>query len=747
MLFKEYKTDVTVVGGGFSGVCTAVAAARQGLSVALIQDRPTFGGNSGSNINVGISGAAHSGGSPSVYTKEGGICEEVKLEIAHFGSRDLAYYEAIYREKNIISFLNTVVYDVEKDADTIKAVTAVQLSSEHKFRFESPIFIDASGDGFMAFEAGAEFMWGREARDKFGESLAPEKADNTTMGDSIMFNSIDTGHPVKFHRPSFAYDITKTPFFKTLSKKDENGLHRFIFRRDSGVYNGFWWVEFGGQLNTIYDNAEITLELRKIVYGIWDYIKNSGEFEGVENLEISHMPTLSGKRESRRFIGDTIITQNDLDEKRDFEDRVAIGGWDMDVHAPKGIYDEGPASRWYYVAGSYNIPFSAMYSKNIKNLMFAGRNMSSSHIAFGSTRVACTGGVTGQAVGTAAGLCIKYAKTPRQIKNEHIDELRTILLNADQTIIGEKEPSNKELIKDLKITATTTKKYENSVREANLKLNREIGLALPVDERLDSLKIGIKNNDEKNAQLLKVKIYGGYRKENYIPNEYLGETFVEIQQGFDGWKEIKIGYEHIGDNKIYMVFEQNDNLELYATNRKLTGAHTFVIDPNTESEVHDTVKYAPKIMTFRGRMLKPSTDVCFCDVEPSQNIYAAENVVNGFSRPYGLPNLWISDEKAHVGDQSITFEYSVPKNIKEMHLIFNNLLEEDHSPKGTPYCLVKDYKLEVICTDNSHVIEVKDNYQRVNYIKQEFKNVKKIRLTFTENYGSEYYELYAVKLF
>lgn len=747
MLYKEYKTDVTVIGGGFSGVCAAIAAARQGLSVALVQDRPTFGGNSSQEIGVGISGAAHSGSSSSVYTKEGGIAEEIKLEIAHFGSRDIAYYEAIYREPNIKSFLNTVVYEVEKDGDKIKSVTAVQLSSENKFKFESPIFIDATGDGTVAFEAGAEYMWGTESRDTFGENLAPEEASNHTMGDSIMFTTVDVGHPTVYHRPKFAYDITKMPFFKNLSKNDENGLHRFIFRRASGIYYGFWWVEFGGQLNTIYDNADITLELRKLVYGLWDYIKNSGEFEGVENLELSHVPSITGKRESRRFVGDTILTQNDLDVKRDFEDAVAIAGWAMDVHAPLGIYDDRPASRWHGVAGSYNIPFSMMYSKNISNLMFAGRNMSASHMAFGSTRVAVTGGVAGQAVGTAAGLCLKYNKTPREIRNEHMKELQEILLRADQTIIGARENVNEELYKDVKVEATTTKKYENDITEGNIKLSQDTGLALPIIDKLDSVNIGIKNTDNENDVTLNVKIYGGDRKENYIPQHLIKEFSVTIEKGFDGWKKLDIGCSPMGDDKVYILFEANESIEIYGTNRHLTGAYTFYVDANTEFEAHDSMKYKPALMTHRARYFKPVTEMCFKDVEPKQNVYSPENVINGFSRPYGMPNLWISEDKEVATEQSITLTYDVPKEINEIQLVFNNLLEEDHSPNGTPYCLIKTYRLEIVCEDKTQIIKVPDNYQRINYIKQHFDNVKQIKVIFTENYGSEYYELYAIKLF
>ena len=380
--------------------------------------------------------------------------------------------------------------------------------------------------------------------------------------------------------------------------------------------------------------------------------------------------------------------------------------------------------------------------------MLAGRNMSSTHVAFGSVRVAVTGGVAGQAVGTAAALCLKYNKTPREIKNEHIKELQEILLRQDQTLIGIKEPVNSSLYENVKVEATSTKKYENNIVEDNIRLGDfDTGIALPVKERLESVKIGFKNTDAENDVDVTVKIYGGERKENYIAQKLLKEFTLTLEKGFDGWKKLDINCKPIGDDKIYILFEKNENVEIYGTNRHLTGAYTFGISERIVTPAHDTMKYKSALNSFRARDFKPVTEMCFKDVEPYCDIYSVENIINGYSRPYGTPNIWISETEAKDGEQVVTMTYDVPKEINEIQLVFNNLLEEDHTPNGTPYCLVKSYKLEVVCEDKTEVIEVNDNYQRINYIKQHFENVKQLKLTLKENYGSEYFELYAIKLF
>jgi hypothetical protein len=169
---------------------------------------------------------------------------------------------------------------------------------------------------------------------------------------------------------------------------------------------------------------------------------------------------VAGKRESRRLIGDYIMTQHDAVSARAFPDQVAYGGWSIDLHPPEGIYDPGPPSLHHYLKRPYSIPFRSLYSKNIDNLMFAGRNISVSHVALGTTRVMATCGVMGQAVGTAAALCIKRDATPRQVGQTHIKRLQQLLLKDDGYLIGLRNEDPHDLARSAKVTASSTQEVD-----------------------------------------------------------------------------------------------------------------------------------------------------------------------------------------------------------------------------------------------------------------------------------------------
>ncbi len=732
------EMDLVVIGGGLSGVCAAVAAARKGLKTALVHDRPVPGGNCSSEIAINMNGAAQNGHSPSVYAREGGIVEEFKQNYRYYGKdRDIAFFSMLHNQENLEVYLNTYITEVEYEEDKILSVSGVQLASERTFKFVAPLFIDSTGDGSVAVKAGAEYMYGREAQSEFGESLAPLEADEYTMGDSIIFRARDVGKPVPFHRPDWAYDITKCSFFKNLGA--DKGLDRAFYAINGPEVEGYWWIEYGGQLDTVYDNEDIAAELRKIAYGTWDYMKNSGKFPILDTYQLMHVSTLPGKRESRRFVGDHILTQVDVDTKTDFEDAVATAGWEMDVHAPKGIYDDGSATFWHFVGGTLNLPFGMMYSKNIKNLMLAGRNMSATHVAFGTSRLACQGGVAGQACGTAAYLCKKYNCFPRDIRQTHIRELQTILLADDQNILGFKEPSDPSLCENVTVTASSEKEYSNQEAVGMIPLDETYVLALPSTiGKIDSFQVKIKNFDVVD-QILKLKIMSGTRKENYIPEYILHEQEMTIPAGYNDWLELPIAADDLQDDKAYILFEVNPMLRLYANNTLLTGAVTFLAKPQTET----TSKYQGIYRLWRLRKDKEYRSIAFRDVKPEQNIYAAKNVLNGYSRPYGTPNVWISQTNDH--EEWLMLSYDEPKAVGDIELIFNTMLEEDNMPDNLP-TIVKCYDLEIERADGE-LIYLPDlfNYKRVARHSINCDDVVSITINFKENYGSEYFELYGIR--
>ena len=740
---ERIYSDLTVVGAGVAGICASLAAARHGLKVALINDRPVLGGNASSEICVSINGAAYDGYSPSVYAKEGGLVEEVKLTILHYNSMyrstamvpmvDAAFFDLIYGEANISLYLNTLIHDVYVENGKVKAVQGTQLGSEKQFRFESPLFVDSSGDGIVGYKAGALYMWGREGKKQFDESLAPDAEDVYVLGDTILFRSRDMGRSIKYKKPKFAYDITRMDFFKNINRK---GMHRDI-RRNGKEIHGYWWLEFGGQMNTIADNEAITLELRKLVYGLWDYIKNSGDFEDVDTLALDFVAPIPGKRESRRFIGDYVLTQNDIAEKRDYDDAVAVGGWPMDVHAPKGIYDEGSATEWYYVPGMYNIPFRCLYSKNVSNLMFAGRNISATHIAFGSTRVMATGGCMGQAVGTAAYLCHKYGATPAQLVTHHMEEFLDDLQRNDQTVSGRKEKRNGELLKDLHIAASSVKEFCNDKPHGVLELKKELCLAVPIaTERFESFEIKVKNNSG-SEQVFRLEVYGGERKENYVPVYKIKEIELKVPSNFDDWLVVPVGCSKSGDGKIYMILKKNENLAVYYNYNKLNGVVSF-------NYYSDDLICAD---TELNKLQRIDENICFKGVEPEQCMYRVENVLNEYSRPYGLPNIWISGASVTGESQWIEMTCDTPKPVDEIQMVFNSMLEEDN-PEGIIPELVKDYDIELIGnTGEKRIIEITDNCLRFRRHKVEATDVVKIKFNFKANYRAQCYEVFSIKLF
>lgn len=429
LLRKSRKVDVCVVGGGLAGTFAAIAAARHGAKVVLMQDRPMLGGNASSEIRMWVSGA----GSRVRNLQETGIMEEVLLEnmrrnpTRNFSIWDSILYEKVKNEKNIELLLNCACCFAECEENVIKNVTGFQLTTYTWQKVEADTFIDCSGDSILAELVDAEYMVGRESKDAFGEEWALDVADKKTMGMSLMIQAHETDHKCDFIAPDWAYKFTTDEEMKF---KPHDCLDR--------IETNFYWIELGGEVDSIHDTEEVRDELIKIAYGVWDHMKNHGD-HGADNWELDFIGFLPGKRESRRYVGDYILTQQDVENGKQFADEVAYGGWQIDNHLPGGFAMSGEGGAHLQkkrLTEPYGIPLRSLYSKNVANLMFAGRNISASHIAFATVRVMATCGVMGQAVGTAAALMSKYKMSARQLADEKIGELQDILMEDDCFLPG-----------------------------------------------------------------------------------------------------------------------------------------------------------------------------------------------------------------------------------------------------------------------------------------------------------------------
>jgi len=445
MTLVELETDVLVAGGGMAGVCAAVAAARNGATVVLVQDRSRLGGNSSSEIRMQILGANWLNNRPG--WREGGLLEEFRLDDAVNNPErcwelwDLLLYDKVISEANITLLLDSILIAAETEGDRVQQVLVRCDKTEHIYRIKAKVYCDCTGDSRLALESGAEIRCGREARNEFNESLARERPSKETLGSSIMFTSRRCDRAVPFTPPKWARRITR---------------EQLRMRTIRSWEYGYWWIEWGGHLDTVRDNERIRFELLSIVMGIWDYIKNSGEFPDSANYALSWVGMFPGKRAARRIVGDHLLTENDLIQG-DFEDAVAIGGWPMDDHPPGGFdQPDVPPGAQVVTREVYSIPLRALYSRNIANLMMAGRNISATYVAFTSTRVMGTASVTGQATGTAAALCARYSLTPRQLyqQKERLRELQQTLLRDDQAIKNLRNEDPKDLARLARVTAS-----------------------------------------------------------------------------------------------------------------------------------------------------------------------------------------------------------------------------------------------------------------------------------------------------
>ena len=417
---KTIEADLVVVGGGMAGVCAAVSAARNGARTVLVQDRPMPGGNASSEIRMWICGSG------CAEFAEGGLLEEVKLANYHYNPTlkytlwDHVLRDFLEREPNLHTYFNTTVTDARAEGGRLLEALAWGLTDYTAYRFRAPLFADCSGDSILALPSGAEFTTGREARDTFQEPWGLPKADPKTMGNSILLQLRKTGDNTPFHAPSWAHHYTDD----TVPRKD------LAYPGDN-----FWWLEFGGEWDTLRDSREISRELTRIALGYWEYIKNHPDGRG-NGWSLDWVGSLPGKRESRRYLGDYVLTQNDTMEGRCFPDAVAYGAWLVDDHAPEGFYHTGEPNRVQSLAPGYHIPYRCLYSRNVENLFFAGRNISVSHLALSSVRVMATCATLGQAVGTAAALATRHGCSPREVGARHLEELQQTLMLQDQFIPG-----------------------------------------------------------------------------------------------------------------------------------------------------------------------------------------------------------------------------------------------------------------------------------------------------------------------
>ena len=739
---RREHIPLVVVGGGLAGTFAAIAAARNGTRVALLQERPVLGGNSSSEVRVHPVGASSHGYHRDA--RETGLIEELFIEVRarsyglrqingrHYPMWDVVLAEMAESEPNLTLLLNTRVIGVDTEPDDrdgyetrITGVHAVQQGTEAVFHFTADAVIDATGDGFVAVQAGAPFRYGREAKSEFGEFWAPDRADDVVLGSTIMFAARDVGRPVPYEPPSWAHHFP-----------DEESLP---FRNHDEFESGYWWIEWGGRLNTITDNERIRKELHAAVFGVWDHIKNHCTVPGVREKAatwaldwIGHLP---GKRESRRFEGDHIITEHDITHGilRVPDDVVAYGGWAIDLHAPDGVYSPDHPCTQPPLPDVYGIPLRSLYSRTVSNLYLAGRNISQTHVAHGSTRVMKTTAVIGQAAGTAAAFALAHDRTPRALVQDTA-QLRAVQQtlvrqgaylprtpNTDPTDLVQRSGVTVSATSAATLTIQTGADHHDPLWEyAGISTAESAGLAAEIERHPDGRTAQLTT-----AHAQSVVISSGRIDRVTLPLANTGSAPITARL------------------HIRQAIHLRDFGSLDGTAQTLATIAVTIAPGETDAVFTPDIPIActagtpivllldahPELSWALSWQEPPGTQAAHWDAElgywrwlhgtlgfaldPVTQPFGAENVRTGVTRPEIGTNVWISDPQQPL-PQSLDLHWPEPVEISQVELTFDSHLS-GWLWEGTFPLIPADYDIAILdrTTDTwTTVATISRNYQR-----------------------------------
>lgn len=712
---RELKTitlsaDLVVTGGGLAGTCCAITAARAGIKVILVQDRPVLGGNSSSEIRLWVLGATSHMGNNNRWAREGGVIDEILTENMFRNPEgnsliyDTVLLEKVMLERNITLLLNTAVFEVEKSKpDTITSVKAFCSQDSTLYELSAPLFCDASGDGVVAFQAGAAFRMGAESQEEFGEKFAPTQEYGELLGHSIYFYTKNTGKPVRFVPPSYALsDITKIPRYKRFNAKDQGCQ--------------LWWIEYGGRLDTVHDTEKIKWELWKVVYGVWNYIKNSGKFPEAETMTLEWVGTIPGKRESRRFEGDYILTQQDIVEQKIHEDAVAFGGWSIDLHPADGVFSEKPGCNQWHSKGVYQIPYRSLYSRNLSNLFLAGRIISVSHVAFGSSRVMATGACVGQAVGMAAAICIKEKTSIRSLlEMKKMQTLQQELLKVGHSIPGLILKDENDLVQKAKLQASSEFVLNELPADGDWFLLKQSAAQMLPLQQSSVLTFNTIIKAEIDT-FLTIELRCSGKEFNHTPDVILERKEILLKSGIN---DITVSFEKAFEVHGYgfICFMKNELIYLQSSKLRITGILSVFNKSNPE--VSNYGKQVPAgdigIDTFEFWCpdRRPRGENIAMKIEGSPIYFGVENIRNGINRPVSHHNAWAASPADP--DPKISITWKKKRKIKRIELTFDTDFDHpmetvlmNHPESIMPFC-VQDF---IICDDmKRRLYEKSGNYQ------------------------------------
>ena len=789
----KLEYDVVVCGGGLPGVCAAVAAARGGVRVALAHERPVLGGNSSSEAGVPPHGATAMGHNR--MARETGIVEELRMEYAarspHADNRhfwDLVLRDWCAREPLLDLYLHTKVISASMSGDTIESVQALQSTTETIFRFQAKVFVDATGDGFLAAEAGAKFRLGREGKSEFSENLAPDIADSKTLGSTLYFVTYRRDYPVQFSPPSWAKKYHDCSAFPYRPHNIDAITPRNALSPDETACRLFWWLALGGNRDVIKDNEQIYGELLAELMGIWGHLKNHCNEKTRKALECYDLVWWSAfplRRESRRVEGDYIMTEKDIVSPKLFFDRVAYGGWPIDLHPPAGVQSEEPPCDQMFLNDLYDVPYRCLYSRNVANLMLAGRCISASHVALGSLRVMSTLSMAAQAVGTAACLCIRHSTTPRGVLKDHIEELQQQLLRDDAYIIGLRNSDTHDIARSATVQTSSSASVLAESTEGYLELAYDIGQQIPVSSsRITRVEVFLKSALT-DVTAVHLELHSSSKIGRLWEEKPLAEADLVVQPGEAGWLGTDLDVKLPEESLLWICLRKQ--LGVYwgytggYTSQEAFGTRFAVkyLGPHVPSWYEGNARIAPfddqwfpinhhgrlpeeiqkwiekQTGVIDQRMLRGTLNV---RLDPVQKPYFGKNVINGAGRAEDWPNIWISDPSQEL-PQWLSLTWSEPKTIKEIALSFDTNLDMPERMFGfprerfrfsfpVPQC-ANGYEIAIRVDDHwENIVRVSDNYHRRRIHElQEAIVTDGVRITVLKTNGAREARIYEVRIY
>ena len=735
-----------------SGFCAALAAAREGAKTCLIQNRPVLGGNASSEVRVTVHGAA----CHHPYARETGILGEAMraerranhlfpIENGWTNSVfDMSLYDLVQREPNLTLHLNTEIRDVEMEdgsrgldrmADmppateekgyihrpaaghglSLRAVHAIVTNAEIALRIEGTLFIDCTGDALPAHLAGCEWRMGSESREETGEIHAPDRASTDTMGNSIHIRCFDTGRPAPYRAPEWAVHHDDASYFY------EQG------RRPNDPEGGYWWIEVGVPWDTIHDNETIRHELTRHALGVWDWMKNKDpKMKKVcETYALEFIGQVPGKRESRRVMGEHFLNENELQSRTVFPDECAYGGWFIDLHTPGGLladssepasaagYDDKRADIALKLIGPYGIPLRSLISRDVPNLMLAGRNVSTTHAALGTVRVMATCGVMGEAAGTAAAVAARLNLLPRDVARDHMPAVQQTLLRNGAFLPSHTNRDEKDLARAATASASSHLDYAGQSAgdrdpDTNLRdriWQRCIGRDTPLADspclwffvangRIERLAVHLRNSGDSEEtarfRLRKVDSIWSYDPEQ---GGTVWSREAPVPAGHDGWIDFHPGLADLESGCYRLESEGPQHLAW-----RMSGRHPYGITGG--------IKVGSGKYHWNRLPGEYATQV-----EPAQPIYGPEQAISGVARPQGQSHLWLS---APLREEPwLELAWDTPQTFRDIHLTFpGQLVMELHweNPFYVPPLVARHYDLQAeIDGEWTSILTVRDN--------------------------------------